>query len=53
MGNGRNYKRSMRSVRVGGKSPKSMLWNDEIKAAVTRKEAPWKRVLAASDEEIN
>ena len=30
---------------------KRVLWNDEIKAAVRRKEAPWKEVLAASDEE--
>ena len=37
------------SVRVGRKNPKSMCWNDEIKAAVRRKEADWK-VLAASDE---
>ena len=28
-----------------------MWWNDEIKAAVTRNEAVWKGVLAASDEE--
>ena len=38
------------SVRVGGKNPKSLWWN-EIKAAVTRKEAAWKEVLAASHEE--
>ena len=30
-----------------------MLWNDEIKAAVRIKEAAWKGVLAASDEETN
>ena len=40
------------SVRVGGKNPKSLWWNDEIKAAVRRKEAAWKEVLAASNEEI-
>ena len=28
-----------------------MWWNDEIKAAARRKEAAWKEVLAASDEE--
>ena len=28
-----------------------MLCNDEIKAAVRRKEAAWKEVLATSDEE--
>ena len=39
------------SVRVEGKNPKSMWWNDEIKAAVRRKEAGWKGVLVASDEE--
>ena len=39
------------SVKVGGKNLKSVRWNDEIKAAVTRKEAAWKGVLAASDEE--
>ena len=39
------------SVRFGGEKPKSVLWNDEIKAAVRRNEASWKGVLAASDEE--
>ena len=39
------------SVRVGGKKPKSVWWNDEIKALVRRKEVAWKGVLAASDEE--
>ena len=34
------------SVRVGGKNPKSVWWNDEVKAAVRRKE-----VLAPNDEE--
>ena len=29
----------------------SVWWNDEIKAAVRRKESAWKVVLAASDEE--
>ena len=38
------------SVRVGGKEPK-VWWNDEIKAAVRRKEATWKWVLAVNDEE--
>ena len=28
-----------------------MWWNDEIKTAVRRKEASWKGILAASDEE--
>ena len=35
----------------GGKNPKSVWWNDKIKAAVRRKETAWKGVLAASDEE--
>ena len=35
----------------GGGNPKSVWWNDETKAAVRRKEAAWKVVLAASDEE--
>ena len=39
------------SVRVGKKNPKSMWWNDEIKAAVKRKEAAWKEVLAANNED--
>ena len=38
-------------VRVGGKNPKSVWWNDVIKAAFWRKETAWKGVLAASDEE--
>ena len=41
------------SVRVGGKNPKSVRWNDEIKAAVRRKETAWKEVLVASDEGTN
>ena len=35
------------SVIVGGKNPKSVWYNDEVKAAVRRKE-----VLPASDEEV-
>ena len=38
-------------VRVGGKNRKSVWWKDGIKAAVRRKEAAWKGVLAPSDEE--
>ena len=38
------------SVRVGEKKPKSVWWNDEMKAAVRRKEAAWKGALAASNE---
>ena len=39
------------SIIVRRKNPKSVWWNDEIKAAVRRKESAWKDVLAASDEE--
>ena len=35
----------------GGKNPKTVRWNDEVKATVRGKEAAWKKVLAASDEE--
>ena len=38
-------------VRVEGKNPKSMWWNDEIKDAVRIKEAACKGVLEATDEE--
>ena len=37
-------------LRVGGKNPKSVWWNDEVKSAIRRKEAAWKDVLAASNE---
>ena len=33
-----------------GKDPKSLLWNDEVKTAVERKEIAWKKVLGAIDE---
>ena len=39
------------SVRVGGKNPKSMWWNNEVKAAVRRRDYAWKDALAASNEE--
>ena len=35
------------SVRVKGKNPKSVWWNDEVKKTAVRR----KEVLAASDEE--
>ena len=38
------------SVKVGGKNPKRMWWNDKVKAAVRGKEAAWNG-LASSDEE--
>ena len=39
------------SVRVGGNSPKRVWWNDEVKAAIKRKEAAWKEVLGARDDD--
>ena len=39
------------SVRVEGKNTNSLWWNYERIAAVRRKEAAWKEVLAASHEE--
>ena len=39
------------SVRVEGKYPKSLWWNDEVKAVVRRNEVARKEKLAASDEE--
>ena len=35
------------SVKVGGKKPKTVWWNDETKDAVRKKEDAWKGVLAA------
>ena len=43
---------SAREVKVEGKNPNSMWWNNEIKAAVRRKETAWREVLAASIEEV-
>ena len=43
-------KRSMWLSKSWRKNPKSVWWNDEIKAGVRRKEAAWKGVLAASNE---
>ena len=40
------------SMKVREKNPKSVLWNNEVKAAVRRKEAPWKELLATSNEEV-
>ena len=38
-------------MKVGGKNPKSMWWNDEVNAAIKRKEALQKEEMAASDAE--
>ena len=35
----------------GGKNPKSVWWKVDVKAAVRIKEAAWKEVFAASNEE--
>ena len=34
------------------KNLKSVWWNNEVKAAVKRKEAAWKEVLGARDEDV-
>ena len=39
------------SVRVGGNNPKSVQWNEDVKAAFRRKEGAWKEVLAVNDKE--
>ena len=39
------------SVRVGGVNPKNVWWNEQVKAAVKRKEDAWKDVLRASIED--
>ena len=39
------------SVRVEGKNSRSVWWNDDIKAAVMRKEVVLKEVFGASDKE--
>ena len=38
------------SVRVEGKNPESVWWNDEVKAEVERKEAVRKDEMGARDE---
>ena len=42
---------SEREIRVRGGNPKSGWWKDQVKAAVKRKEAAWKDVLGARDED--
>ena len=39
------------SVGEGGGNPKSVWWNDQVKAAVKRKEDAWKEVLRTRDED--
>ena len=39
------------SVKVGGGKPKSVWWNDEVKAVIKRKESAWKELLGAGDED--
>ena len=39
-------------MRVREKNPKCVWYTDGIKAVVRKKEAAWKKVLAASDEEL-
>ena len=37
-------------IRVEGKNPKSVWWNDKVKAAGRRKEAGWKDMLTANNK---
>ena len=39
------------TVKVGGKTPSSVWWSDEIKAVVRRKKGTWKGVFVASNKE--
>ena len=38
------------SMRVGGKNPKSLWWNDVVKSTDERKEAALQEVLRTGDE---
>ena len=38
------------SVKVGGKNPKNVWWNDVAKAEVERKEGAWKEILSTNEE---
>ena len=40
-----------RSMQVEGGEPKIVCWNDQVKAAVKRKEDTWKEVLGVRDED--
>ena len=39
------------SVRVGGGNPKSVWWNNQVKAAVKKMEDAWKEVLGPRNED--
>ena len=39
------------SVKVGGGNPKSVWWNDQVKAAVKKNEAAWKKALGTRDKD--
>ena len=39
------------SERVGRGNPRSVWWNNQVKAMVNTKEAAWKEVLGARDED--
>ena len=38
------------SVGGGGENAKKMWWNDQLKAAVKRKDTAWKEVIGTRDE---
>ena len=41
------------TVRVGGGNSKSVWWNNQVKAAIKRKEDAWNEVLGARDEDTS
>ena len=52
MSNGLQCKRSVCLCEGRGKNPENVQRNDDVKAAVKRKEAAWKEKLGASDEHV-